>query len=55
MLTAGAMWTHSHPTAAVIAAYEADPSLAVWRLDFTKNLREMPEVVISGLLARQAS
>ncbi|GAA5010374.1 TetR/AcrR family transcriptional regulator [Actinopolymorpha pittospori] len=54
MLTAGAMWTHSHPTAAVIAAYEADPSLAVWRLDFTKSLCEMSEVVISGLLARQS-
>ena len=40
------------PAAAMIAAYEADPSLASWRLDFACSLCEISEVVITGLLAR---
>ncbi len=31
----GAIWTHDQPSAAVSAAYEADPQLAALRLDFT--------------------
>jgi AcrR family transcriptional regulator len=51
-MTAGALWPHAHPGAAVLAAYEADPSLAAWRQDFTATLREVLEVLIAGLLAR---
>jgi AcrR family transcriptional regulator len=52
MLTA-AVWTHSHPPPAVLAAYEAKPSIAAYRLDFTSTMRESLEVVLAGLLVRQ--
>jgi len=53
-MVTGAVWTLSCPSAAMLSAYEADPALAAMRLDFTATLREMLEVLISGLLARQA-
>ncbi len=52
VMVTGAVWTHSRPAAAMLAAYEADPSLAAMRLDFATALRETLEVVITGLLAR---
>jgi AcrR family transcriptional regulator len=52
VLVAGALWVHAQPSAAVLAAYEADPALAVMRTDFTATLREVVEVLIAGLLAR---
>ncbi|WP_329391094.1 TetR/AcrR family transcriptional regulator [Streptomyces sp. NBC_01716] len=52
VLTAGAIWTHTQPSAAMLAAYEADPSLAAMRIDFAPSLREVLEVGLSGLLAR---
>ena len=53
MLTAS-VWTHSHPPpAVVVAAYEADPSLARYRLDFTEALRDSLDVILAGLLARR--
>ncbi|MER5645818.1 TetR family transcriptional regulator [Streptosporangium sp. NPDC002524] len=52
IMVTGAIWTHSRPAAAMLAAYEADPSLAAMRLDFTTALRETLEVLITGLLAR---
>ena len=52
MLTAS-VWTHSHPPPAVVAAYEADPSLARYRLDFTEALRDSLDVILAGLLARR--
>jgi AcrR family transcriptional regulator len=54
MLVAGAIWTHSRPGAAMLAAYAADPELAAMRLDFTTALREVLEVLTSGLLARRS-
>jgi AcrR family transcriptional regulator len=54
LLVAGAVWAHAQPSAAVLAAYEADPALAVMRTDFTATLREVLEVLISGLLARSS-
>ena len=48
----GAVWTHAQPSAAMLAAYEADPSLASMRLDFTATLRETLQVLLTGLLAR---
>lgn len=54
VMVTGAAWTHSQPSAAVLAAYEADPSLAAMRLDFTAVLRETFEVLLAGLLARSS-
>jgi AcrR family transcriptional regulator len=51
-MATGAVWTHAQPSAAMLAAYEADPSLASMRLDFTATLREIFEVLLTGLLAR---
>jgi AcrR family transcriptional regulator len=51
-LTAGALWPHANPGAAVLAAYEADPALAIWRQDFTVTLSEILQVMAAGLLAR---
>ena len=54
VLVAGAVWTHAQPSAAMLAAYEADPALAVLRTDFTATLREILEVLIAGLLIRSS-
>jgi AcrR family transcriptional regulator len=53
MLTA-ALWPHTQPSAAMLAAYAADPALAALRLDFIPTVREVLEVMIAGLLARSA-
>jgi AcrR family transcriptional regulator len=55
LVLAGALWTHSHPAPAVVAAYEADPALALLRIDFTTSLRDVLEVQMAGLLARPSS
>jgi AcrR family transcriptional regulator len=54
VLLAGALWAHAQPSPAVLAAYEADPALAVMRTDFTATTREVLDVLIAGLLARSA-
>jgi AcrR family transcriptional regulator len=53
-MMAGALWPHTQPTPAMLAAYEADPELAAMRLDFLATLREAVEVLISGLLVRSS-
>jgi AcrR family transcriptional regulator len=55
VMTAGALWPHTQPSAAMLAAYEADPELAAMRLDFTATAREVIEVMSAGLLARAAT
>jgi AcrR family transcriptional regulator len=52
VMVTGAVWTYACPSTAMLAAYEADPSLAALRLDFTATLREVFEVLITGLLTR---
>lgn len=52
VMVTGAVWAHAHPSAAMLAAYEEDPALAVLRLDFGATLRETLEVLLSGLMAR---
>ncbi|WP_433892436.1 TetR/AcrR family transcriptional regulator [Streptomyces sp. CA-111067] len=52
LLVAGAVWTHSRPSAAMLAAYEAHPELSAMRPDFADVLRQLLEVTLSGLLAR---
>jgi len=54
VMVTGAVWTHAKPSAAMLAAYEADPDLAALRLDFLPTLREVLEVLIAGLMARSS-
>lgn len=54
VMMTGALWPHTQPSAALLTAYEADPALAVMRLDFTTTLREVFQVLIAGTLARSA-
>ena len=54
VMTTAALWPHTRPSAAMLAAYAADPALAAMRLDFTATLREVLEVLIAGLLARSS-
>jgi AcrR family transcriptional regulator len=49
----GAVWNYAQPSAAMLAAYATDPSLAAMRMDFCVSLRQMLEVFVSGLFARQ--
>ena len=53
VMTTAALWPHTQPSAAMLAAYAADPALAAMRLDFTGALREVLEVLTAGLLARR--
>ncbi|MFE7311587.1 TetR/AcrR family transcriptional regulator [Streptomyces sp. NPDC057555] len=52
VMVSGAVWTHARPSAAMLTAYEADPSLAALRMDFTTTLQEMLTTLIAGTLAR---
>ena len=54
VMVTGAVWTHAQPSPAILTAYEADPTLASMRLDFTATLREVLEVLIAGLHARSS-
>jgi AcrR family transcriptional regulator len=54
VIITGALWPHTQPSAALLAAYDADPALAIMRLDFTATLREVFQVLIAGTLARSA-
>lgn len=55
VMSTGAVWTHSQPSAAMLAAYEAEPELAAMRLDFCATLTELFAVLLAGLLARSSS
>ena len=48
----GALWSYTQYPASVVAAYEADPSLAVLRLDFTAALEDALATLFTGTLAR---
>ena len=52
VLMAGAVWAAARPSAAMLAAYEADGTLAAMRLDFTAGLRELLATLLAGFLAR---
>ncbi len=51
VLTAGGLWSSCQPSAAMLAAYAADPELEAMRLDFPSTLRDVLEVLIAGVLA----
>jgi AcrR family transcriptional regulator len=53
VMVTGSVWTHARPSAAMLAVYEANPELAALRIDFADTLRQVFEVLVSGLLARQ--
>jgi hypothetical protein len=36
----------------MLAAYEADPSLAPLRLDFVETVQQVPPTILAGTLAR---
>ena len=54
VMMTGALWPHTQPSAAMLAAYAADPALAAMRLEFGAAVREVLEVMIAGLLARSS-
>jgi AcrR family transcriptional regulator len=54
IMMTGALWPHTQPSAAMLAAYAADPALGAMRLDFTATVRELVAVMIAGLLARSS-
>jgi AcrR family transcriptional regulator len=54
VMVTGAIWSYSRPSAAMLAAYEAEPDLETLRINFASTLRETLEVLLSGLLARAA-
>ncbi|GAA1667954.1 TetR/AcrR family transcriptional regulator [Kribbella yunnanensis] len=51
-MLAGAVWTHAHPTPALLAAFCADPSLAPLRMEFEPTLREQLTTLLTGVLPR---
>jgi hypothetical protein len=51
---ASAVWPLSRPAPSVLAAYEADPDLAVLRIDFTTALQYALATLIAGTIARAA-
>jgi AcrR family transcriptional regulator len=52
VVLAGALWTHARPAPGVLAAYEADPTLAVFRIDPAAALESTLATLIAGTLAR---
>jgi AcrR family transcriptional regulator len=52
MLLTGALWSYGQPSAAMLAAYEADPALAAMRMDVEPTLAELLATLLAGLLAR---
>ena len=50
-MATGAVWTHSRPSAGMLAAYDADPDLAKLRLPFTFTVERMIITLIAGGLA----
>ena len=51
-LLAGAIWTHSHPVPAILAAYEADPALAAIRMTFEPSLTDGLRTLLYGAMPR---
>lgn len=51
LLTIAGAWPQSTPSAAVQAAYEADPAVAGTQMDFTAVIRDFLVLMITGMLA----
>ncbi len=52
IILVGALWTHSHPTPPVLAAYETDPSLAFMHQSFASALNGVIVTFLLGLTAQ---
>jgi AcrR family transcriptional regulator len=55
IMAVGAVWTHARPSPAMLAAYEADPALTAFELDFVTALREMLATLTAGTIARASA
>lgn len=47
---ASSIWAHSHPSAALLAAYAADPGIACYRIEFAPALADALHIMLAGLL-----
>lgn len=52
LILAGALSSYCRPSASALAAYEADPSVAVLRLDLRGTLEDVVATLINGTLAQ---
>jgi AcrR family transcriptional regulator len=52
VIFAGALWTHTRPSASMLAAYDTDPALAAMHMDFPTALEETLATLIAGTIAR---
>ncbi|KIF67843.1 TetR family transcriptional regulator [Streptomyces sp. AcH 505] len=52
VMMTGAVWSHAHPSAAVLTVYERDAELGALRMDFTATLTDVCQTLLSGLLVR---
>jgi AcrR family transcriptional regulator len=52
MVLTGGLWTHCRPSASMLAAYEADPALAEFRLDLATSLEHGLATLIAGAVTR---
>ncbi|MGD6741543.1 TetR family transcriptional regulator [Streptomyces sp. BH106] len=55
IMTVGAVWTHARPSPAMLAAYEADPSLTAFKLDFATALQDTLATLTAGTIARASA
>ncbi|MER8188303.1 TetR family transcriptional regulator [Kitasatospora sp. NPDC094015] len=55
VMVIGAVWTHARPSQAMLAAYEADPTLAGLKMNFAASLRQMLATLVAGTLARPSA
>ncbi|GAA2682835.1 MULTISPECIES: TetR/AcrR family transcriptional regulator [Streptomyces] len=55
IMAVGAVWTHARPSPAMLSAYEADPSLTAFKLDFVTTLQEMLATLTAGTIARESA
>ena len=51
-MLAGAIWTHSHPVPAIVAAYQADPLIRTVQMEFEPALRDNLWLLLQGALPR---
>lgn len=55
IMAVGAVWTHARPSPAMLAAYEADPSLTAFKMNFVTALQEMLATLTVGTIARASA
>lgn len=53
IIVTGAVWTHAHPSASMLAVYEANSSLTPHCVRFDRDLRDMLSTLLAGTLSRK--